>query len=108
MTISACGCDPRPGKPSVIAMVENNISVTRTPAVPGVLDDPMLNRGVAFTSGEREALGLAAREPRTLEGAGRGLAPSMRRLCAGSAWRTNWNCLHLSNEIERLFFAVSE
>ena len=44
-------------------MVENNISMTRTPAVPGVLDDPMRNRGVAFTSAEREALGLTGRLP---------------------------------------------
>jgi malate dehydrogenase (oxaloacetate-decarboxylating) len=44
-------------------MVENNISMTRTPAVPGVLDDPMRNRGVAFTAAEREALGLTGRLP---------------------------------------------
>jgi len=31
-------------------MVENNISMTRTPAVPGVLDDPMRNHGVAFAA----------------------------------------------------------
>ena len=43
-------------------MVEN-ISVTRTLALPGVLDDPMLNRGVAFTEAEREALGLTGRLP---------------------------------------------
>src|SRR5882762_9731114 len=36
---------------------------TRTPAVPGVLDDPLLNRGVAFTAAEREALGLTGRLP---------------------------------------------
>src|SRR6478736_9565996 len=44
-------------------MAENNISTTRTPAVPGVLDDPMSNRGVAFTAAEREALGLTGRLP---------------------------------------------
>jgi malate dehydrogenase (oxaloacetate-decarboxylating) len=44
-------------------MAENNISTTRTPAVPGVLDDPMRNRGVAFTVAEREALGLTGRLP---------------------------------------------
>jgi malate dehydrogenase (oxaloacetate-decarboxylating) len=44
-------------------MVENNISVTLTPAVPEVLDDPMRNRGVAFTAAEREALGLTGRLP---------------------------------------------
>jgi malate dehydrogenase (oxaloacetate-decarboxylating) len=44
-------------------MAENNISMTRVPAVPGVLDDPMRNRGVAFTAAEREALGLTGRLP---------------------------------------------
>ncbi len=34
-----------------------------TPATPGVLDDPLLNRGVAFTPAEREALGLTGRLP---------------------------------------------
>jgi malate dehydrogenase (oxaloacetate-decarboxylating) len=32
-------------------------------ATPGVLDDPILNRGVAFTPEEREALGLTGRLP---------------------------------------------
>jgi hypothetical protein len=39
----------------VITVVENNISMTRTTAVPGVLDDPMRNRGVAFTLAERRS-----------------------------------------------------
>jgi malate dehydrogenase (oxaloacetate-decarboxylating) len=43
-------------------MVENT-GKTRTPAVPGVLDDPILNRGVAFSAAEREALGLTGRLP---------------------------------------------
>jgi malate dehydrogenase (oxaloacetate-decarboxylating) len=34
-----------------------------TPAVPAVVNDPMLNRGVGFTVAEREALGLAGRLP---------------------------------------------
>ena len=40
-----------------------NTGKTRTPAVPGVLDDPILNRGVAFSVAEREALGLTGRLP---------------------------------------------
>ena len=44
-------------------MDENNISTTRTPVVPGVLDDPILNRGVAFTAADRKALGLTGRLP---------------------------------------------
>jgi malate dehydrogenase (oxaloacetate-decarboxylating) len=34
-----------------------------TPATPGVLEDPLLNRGVAFTPEEREALGITGRLP---------------------------------------------
>jgi malate dehydrogenase (oxaloacetate-decarboxylating) len=44
-------------------MAENSISTTRTPAIPGVLDDPMRNRGVAFSVADREALGLTGRLP---------------------------------------------
>jgi malate dehydrogenase (oxaloacetate-decarboxylating) len=40
-----------------------NTGKTRTPAVPGVLSDPILNRGVAFSAAEREALGLTGRLP---------------------------------------------
>jgi len=40
-----------------------NASTTPTPAVPGVLDDPMLNRGVAFSPAERESLRLTGRLP---------------------------------------------
>jgi malate dehydrogenase (oxaloacetate-decarboxylating) len=43
-------------------MVENSAN-TRTPAVPGVLVDPMLNRGVAFRAADRKALGLTGRLP---------------------------------------------
>jgi malate dehydrogenase (oxaloacetate-decarboxylating) len=47
----------------VTIMEENNTSTARTPAVPGVLDDPILNRGVAFTTADRKALGLTGRLP---------------------------------------------
>jgi malate dehydrogenase (oxaloacetate-decarboxylating) len=40
-----------------------NASTEPTPAVPGVLDDPVLNRGVAFSPAERESLGLTGRLP---------------------------------------------
>src|SRR5258708_28073497 len=43
-------------------MVENT-GKKRTPAIPGGLNDPILNRGVAFTAAEREALGLTGRLP---------------------------------------------
>ena len=38
-------------------------SSVRTPAEPAVLNDPLRNRGVAFTLAEREALGLTGRLP---------------------------------------------
>lgn len=38
-------------------------SHARTPATPGVLVDPLRNRGVAFTPEERDALGLTGRLP---------------------------------------------
>ena len=37
--------------------------MTQTPAEPAVLNDPLRNRGVAFTLAEREALGLTGRLP---------------------------------------------
>jgi malate dehydrogenase (oxaloacetate-decarboxylating) len=43
--------------------VVENTGKTRTPAVPGVLDDPILNCGAAFSAAEREALGLTGRLP---------------------------------------------
>jgi malate dehydrogenase (oxaloacetate-decarboxylating) len=38
-------------------------TITRTPAVPGVLQDPISNRGAAFSRAERESLGLTGRLP---------------------------------------------
>lgn len=38
-------------------------AVVRTPAVPAVLDDPVVDRGVAFTASERKRLGLTGRLP---------------------------------------------
>src|SRR6202000_176832 len=38
-------------------------STTRTPAVPGVLQDPVSNRGVGFSQADRERLGLTGRLP---------------------------------------------
>jgi malate dehydrogenase (oxaloacetate-decarboxylating) len=38
-------------------------TTTRTPAVPGVLQDPISNRGAAFSRAERASLGLTGRLP---------------------------------------------
>lgn len=38
-------------------------TMARTPAVPGALQDPMSNHGVAFSPAERESLGLTGRLP---------------------------------------------
>jgi hypothetical protein len=54
-------------------MSENLRSSVRTSAEPAVLNDPLRNRGVAFSLAEREALGLTGRLPSgvlTLGGAG--------------------------------------
>src|ERR1035438_7002565 len=53
----------RPARSSIRKEKIMSTSTTRTPAVPGVLDDPMHNRGVAFSAAEREALGLTGRLP---------------------------------------------
>jgi malate dehydrogenase (oxaloacetate-decarboxylating) len=46
----------------MIEMTRSN-SMVRTPAVPTALNDPLRNRGAAFTDAERESLGLAGRLP---------------------------------------------
>jgi hypothetical protein len=38
-------------------------TTSRTSAVPGVLQDPVSNRGVAFSQAERDRLGLTGRLP---------------------------------------------
>ncbi len=52
-------------EPSVPREDEDTVTkhTTHTPAVPAALDDPLVNRGVAFTHPEREALGLTGRLP---------------------------------------------
>src|SRR5712672_619568 len=95
------------GKPSVIAMVDNSISMTRTPAVPGVLDDPMLNRGVGFTLTEREALGLTGRLPSavlTVEQQARRVYEQLRRQPTDLADNVYLEQLHDRNEV--LYFRV--
>ena len=83
-------------------MAENNISITRTPAVPGVLDDPMRNRGVAFNLGEREALGLTGRLPSgvlTLEEQARRAYQQLQRQSGDLAKNVYLEQLHDRNEV---------
>jgi malate dehydrogenase (oxaloacetate-decarboxylating) len=58
-----------------------------TPEVPSVLDDPMRNRGVAFSLAEREALGLTGRLPSavlTLDEQARAIRAAGGRCCSAS------------------------
>jgi malate dehydrogenase (oxaloacetate-decarboxylating) len=88
-------------------MVENNISMTRTPAVPGVLDDPLRNRGIAFTEAERKALGLTGRLPSavlTLEQQTRRVYEQLQRQPTDLAKNVYLEQLHDRNEV--LYYKV--
>jgi malate dehydrogenase (oxaloacetate-decarboxylating) len=88
-------------------MDESNISTTRTPAVPGVLDDPMRNHGVAFSAAEREALGLTGRLPTavlTLEEQAERAHRQLQRQGSDLAKNVYMEQLHDRNEV--LYFKV--
>ena len=75
---------------------------TTTPATPGVLDDPLLNRGVAFTREEREALGLTGRLPSavlSLEEQGRRAYAQLQRQPTDLAKNVYLEELHDRNEV---------
>jgi malate dehydrogenase (oxaloacetate-decarboxylating) len=82
-------------------------SSTHTPAVPEVLDDPLRNRGVAFTEEEREALGLAGRLPSavlTLEQQARRVYEQLQRQPTDLAKNVYLEQLHDRNEV--LYYKV--
>jgi malate dehydrogenase (oxaloacetate-decarboxylating) len=88
-------------------MTEDNIPATRTPAVPGVLNDPMRNRGVAFSLAEREALGLTGRLPAavlTLEEQAERAHRQLQRQGSDLAKNVYMEQLHDRNEV--LYFKV--
>jgi malate dehydrogenase (oxaloacetate-decarboxylating) len=88
-------------------MTEDNIPATRTPAVPGVLNDPMRNRGVAFSLAEREALGLTGRLPAavlTLEEQAERAYRQLQRQGSDLAKNVYMEQLHDRNEV--LYFKV--
>src|SRR6267154_536350 len=84
-----------------------NTGKTRAPAVPGVLDDPILNRGVAFSAAEREALGLTGRLPSavlTLEEQARRAYQQLQRQPTDLAKNVYLEQLHDRNEV--LYYKV--
>jgi malate dehydrogenase (oxaloacetate-decarboxylating) len=80
---------------------------TTTPATPDVLDDPLLNRGAAFTQSEREALGLTGRLPSavlSLEEQGRRAYEQLQRQPTDLAKNVYLEGLHDRNEV--LYYKV--
>ncbi len=78
-----------------------------TPATPGVLDDPLLNRGVAFTPDQREALGLTGRLPSavlSLEEQGRRAYDQLQKQPTDLAKNVYLEELHDRNEV--LYYKV--
>jgi malate dehydrogenase (oxaloacetate-decarboxylating) len=78
-----------------------------TSVVPEVLDDPLRNRGVGFTSAEREALGLTGRLPSavlTLEQQARRMYEQLRRQPTDLAKNVYLEQLHDRNEV--LYYKV--
>src|SRR5262249_16025706 len=73
-----------------------------TPATPGVLEDPLLNRGAAFPPEEREALGLTGRLPSavlSLEEQGRRAYAQLHRQPTDLAKNVYLEELHDRNEV---------
>jgi malate dehydrogenase (oxaloacetate-decarboxylating) len=73
----------------------------RTPAVPAVLDDPLRNRGIAFSPIERESLGLIGRLPSavlTLEQQARRVYQQLQRQPDDLAKNVYLEQLHDRNE----------
>jgi malate dehydrogenase (oxaloacetate-decarboxylating) len=77
------------------------MGTTRAPATGEVLDDPVLNRGVAFSAAEREALGLTGRLPAavlTLEQQAQRAYRQLRRQGSDLAKNVYLEQLHDRNE----------
>ncbi|MEV8562979.1 NAD-dependent malic enzyme [Streptomyces sp. NPDC051917] len=82
-------------------------SRTRTPATPGVLVDPLRNRGVAFTQEEREALGLTGRLPSGVLGLEQQARRAYQQVQAqGSDLAKNVYLEQLHDRNETLYFKV--
>src|SRR5215469_244854 len=80
---------------------------TGTASAPAVLDDPLRNRGAAFTEADREALGLTGRLPAavlTLEEQARRVYEQLRRQPSDLAKNVYLEQLHDRNEV--LYYKV--
>ena len=80
---------PRRNPPSYPCTKEDELTMTEhTEQTPSVLEDPLLNRGAAFTLAERETLGLTGRLPAAVLT----LEEQARRVyrAAGAAARATW------------------
>ena len=77
-------------------------SSTRTPAVPAVLDDPMRNRGVAFTLADRAALGLTGRLAQLARAAARRKVSQLEEALEGAEFFTPVHAGLLSAMLARI------
>ncbi|MFF4957536.1 NAD-dependent malic enzyme [Streptomyces sp. NPDC001222] len=85
-------------------MGEKNVP---TPATPGVLADPFLNRGMAFTHAERDALGLTGRLPSGVLTLEQQAERAYRQIQAqGSDLAKNVGLEQLHDRNETLYFKV--
>ncbi|MDT0611011.1 NAD-dependent malic enzyme [Streptomyces lancefieldiae] len=79
----------------------------RTPATPGVLTDPLRNRGAGFTQAERDELGLTGRLPSGVLGLGQQARRAYQQLQAqGSDLAKNVYLEQLHDRNETLYFRV--
>jgi hypothetical protein len=88
-------------------VAKHTTHTTAVPAVPAGLDDPLVNRGVAFTEKEREALGLTGRLPSsvlTLEQQARRVYEQLQRQPTDLAKNAYLEQLHDRNEV--LYYKV--
>ncbi|MDT0463526.1 NAD-dependent malic enzyme [Streptomyces gibsoniae] len=85
-------------------MGEKNVP---TPATPGVLADPFLDRGTAFTQAERDALGLTGRLPSGVLTLEQQAERAYRQIEGqGSDWAKNVGLEQLHDRNETLYFKV--
>ncbi|MFF3514694.1 NAD-dependent malic enzyme [Streptomyces sp. NPDC002573] len=88
-------------------MGEKNVPTPATPATPGVLADPFLDHGMAFTQAERDALGLTGRLPSGVLTLEQQAERAYRQIQAqGSDLAKNVGLEQLHDRNETLYFKV--